>query len=320
MKIGFFTILFQGEPLEKVLDKVIKLGINTVEIGSGGFVGKGHCDPSILLKEENKLEEFRALFQKKNITVSALSCHANPLHPNKEIVISHTKDLRETVLLAEKMGIERVVTFAGCPGSSDQDRYPNWITCPWPDYFSQTLKWQWEEKIIPFWKEQAKFVQDHGVKICFEMHPGDAVHTPEKLLRLRDEGGEVLGCNLDPSHLFWQGIDPLQAIRELGDAIYYVHAKDTRVDPYNTSRKGVLDTTPYQEESKRSWLFRTVGYGHDYAFWKDFISQLRLVGYDDVLSIEHEDSLLSPEEGLRKAVIFLKEVIVEEKPGKMWWD
>lgn len=320
MKIGFFTLLFQREPLEAVLDKVIKLGVSTVEIGSGGFVGKAHCDPARLLKKEDELKKFRALLQDRNIAVSALSCHGNPLHPNRNIASAHSQDIRDTVLLAEKAEIGRVVAFAGCPGSSDQDKNPNWVTCPWPDYFQETLKWQWEKRIIPFWKEQSRFAADHGVKICLEMHPGDAVYTPEKLLRLRGEAGEAMGCNLDPSHLFWQGIDPLQAIRELGRTIYHVHAKDTRVDPYNTSRRGVLDTAPYQEERKRSWLFRTVGYGHDSSFWKDFVSYLRLAGYDDVLSIEHEDSLLSPEEGLRKAVILLKEVIAEEKPGKMWWD
>jgi len=204
-------------------------------------------------------------------------------------------------------------------GASDTDIYPNWVTCPWPDDFSKVVKWQWEEKVIPFWREEVEFAKKHKVRICLEPHPGFVVYNTETLLKLREAVGETIGANLDPSHLFWQGMDPIKVVRELGSAIYHVHAKDTKIDPVNTPINGVLDTKPYSEEIKRSWIFRTVGYGHSYDFWKDFVSALRLVGYDDVLSIEHEDSLMSVNEGFRKAVKFLKEVIVEESKAKMWW-
>jgi len=151
------------------------------------------------------------------------------------------------------------------------------------------------------------------------MHLGDVVYCPEKLLKLREAVGEEIGCNLDPSHLFWQGIDPIVAVRKLGNAIYHVYAKDTHINLVNSSANGVLDTKPYSDEINRSWIFRTVGYGHSYDFWKELISALRLVGYDYVLSIEHEDSLMSPREGLRKAVTFLKEIIPTERPEQMWW-
>jgi sugar phosphate isomerase/epimerase len=151
------------------------------------------------------------------------------------------------------------------------------------------------------------------------MHPGFVVYSPETMLRLRSIAGASVGCNLDPSHLFWQGIDPIAAIRVLDDAIFYVHAKDTQLYPANLPRTGVLDTQPYTEERRRGWIFRTCGYGHGAGWWAEFISTLRIFGYDYVLSIEHEDSLLSPEEGLAKAAHFLNGIVIREQPGAAWW-
>ena len=151
------------------------------------------------------------------------------------------------------------------------------------------------------------------------MHPGFVVYSPETLLRLRAITGPAVGANLDPSHLFWQNIDPIAAIRVLGDAIHYVHAKDTQLYPANLPRSGVLDTKPYTDERNRGWLFRTCGYGHGAEWWKEFVSTLRMHGYDYVLSIEHEDSLLSAEEGLTKAAAFLNELVIREQPGAAWW-
>jgi sugar phosphate isomerase/epimerase len=175
------------------------------------------------------------------------------------------------------------------------------------------LEWQWNEKVIPYWQEETRFCREHGVDmISLEMHPGFVVYNPETLLRLREAAGPEIGANFDPSHLFWQGIDPLAAVRQLGPAIFHVHAKDTIIDPFNTPINGVLDTKPYADEVNRSWIFRTVGYGHDVKFWKDLVSNLRLVGYDYVLSMEHEDSLMSLREGLEKGVGFLRELILAE--------
>ncbi|HDN67377.1 MAG TPA: sugar phosphate isomerase/epimerase, partial [Firmicutes bacterium] len=172
---------------------------------------------------------------------------------------------------------------------------------------------------IPYWQKAGKFAQEHGVRICLEMHPGFVVYNTETLLRLREAVGEVIGANFDPSHLFWQGMDPIASVRKLGSAIFHVHAKDCRIDPFNASVNGVLDTKSYGDEIHRSWIFRTVGYGHGHEFWKDFVSTLRMVGYDDVLSIEHEDSLMSVNEGFTKAVAFLKEILLTEATGEMWW-
>jgi sugar phosphate isomerase/epimerase len=321
MKLGAFNIMFFDQSLEEALKKIKEYGCDAVEIGSGGFTPKKHLNAGELIEDEGRCRQLVKTVEKNGLFISALSCHANMLHPNREFSERHHKDFREVVTLAGKIGVERVVTFAGCPGSSDRDAHPNWITCPWPEYFTEALKWQWEKKIIPFWKEEVQFARKNGVKmICLEMHPGDAVYTPEKLLNLREAAGEEIGCNFDPSHLFWQGIDPVAAVRKLRECIFHVHAKDSRVEPVVVRVNGVLDNKPYSDEYNRSWLFRTVGYGNDYGFWKDFVSTLRLTGYDHVLSIEHEDSLMSSEEGLEKAVAFLKEVMITRPRGALWWD
>jgi sugar phosphate isomerase/epimerase len=252
--------------------------------------------------------------------ICALAVHGNPVHPDKAVAASFEKDFRQTVLLAEKLGIDTVITFSGCPGGSPVDKTPNWVTCPWPPVFGEILDYQWNEVLIPYWKKTAEFCKSHGVtKIAFEMHPGFCVYNPETLLRLRAAVGDIIGANFDPSHLFWQGIDPVQAIRALRGAIYHFHAKDTRIDTANTAVNGVLDTKSLADVAGRSWVFRTVGYGHGRDRWNDIISALRTVGYDGAVSIEHEDALMSPEEGLDKAIEFLKQSLIVQPIGDMWW-
>ena len=320
MKLGVFTALFGRQSLDETLGYIKKLGVEVVELGTGNYPGNPHCNPDELLADDGKLMTFKDKLEDKGIEISALSCHGNPLHPQEAIAKQHKEVQRKTILLAEKLGLDRIITFSGCPGDTDGAKHPNWVTCPWPDDFSQIIEWQCEEKVTPYWQEEAKFAREHGVnKICLEMHPGFVVYNTETLLKLRDAAGETIGANFDPSHLFWQGIDPIASIRKLGEAIYHVHAKDTGIDDINTSVNGVLDTKPYSDELNRSWIFRTVGYGHDYKFWKDLVTNLRIVGYDDVLSIEHEDSLMSINEGFTKAVSFLKEILLTEETGQMWW-
>ncbi len=320
MKIGVLTVLFGDENLNDVLNYLSRSGVQAVELGCGGYPGDAHCKPDLLLSDEKELMEFKRAIQDHGMEISALSCHGNPLHPQADIAQKFLDDQRKTILLAEKLGVDKIVTFSGCPGDSDGSKYPNWVTCPWPEDFLKVLKWQWEEKVIPFWEKEVAFAKDHGIeKICLEMHPGFVVYNPETLLKLRDAVGNVIGANFDPSHLFWQGINPVDAIRMLGDSIYHVHAKDCKIDSINVNRIGVLDTKHYGDEINRAWIFRTVGYGHGYQVWKDMISALSMVGYDDVLSIEHEDSLMTSKEGFEKALSFLKEVIISETAGGMWW-
>ena len=321
MKLCVLANLYGNKTLDETLCRLKSLGVEAVEIGAGGYPGKAHCNPAELLADEKKFNEFKATIDKYGLEVAALACHGNPVHPDKAIAKSYDEDFKNAVLLAEKIGVDTVITFSGCPGDRDGAKYPNWVTCPWPEDFLAVLDYQWNEVLIPYWKETVKFANAHGVKkIALEMHPGFCVYNPETLLRLREAVGDTIGANFDPSHLIWQGMDPVAAIRALEGAIYHVHAKDTKIDEYNTAKFGVLDTKHYGDEIHRSWVFRTVGYGNGLQYWRDLISNLRLVGYDKVMSIEHEDSLMSIDEGLEKAVAFLKESMIKEpKPSTMSW-
>ena len=318
MRVGVFTPLLSQFPLDKVLEKLKSLGINTVELGTGNYPGDPHCKLS-MLDDERQLDAFKKLLADNGFSISALSCHGNPLHPDPATAKGYQETSRKTIQLAHKLGVPVVVDFSGCPGDSDGAKYPNWVTCPWPPEYLEVLSWQWEKKAIPYWKEQNKFAEDHGVKIAIEMHPGFIVYSPETMLRLRDECGKAIGCNYDPSHMFWQSIDPIAAVRVLGDAIFHVHAKDTQIYHRNLPLTGVLDTKKYTDERNRAWIFRTCGYGHEAEWWKEFVSTLRMFGYDYVLSIEHEDSLMSPDEGLTKASQFLNSLIIREQPAGAWW-
>ncbi len=320
MKLSVFAVLLQDKPFDEACKYLSEAGVQAVEIGCGGFPGKAHCDPAKMLANPALIDEMKATLDKYHLEIAALSTHGNAVHPDKQIAKQFHEDFENAVLLAEKLGVDTVVTFSGCPGGSSEDKTPNWVTCPWPDDFSEILKYQWDEVLIPYWKKEAEFVKAHGVKkIAFEMHPGFCVYNPQTLMRLRDAVGDIIGANFDPSHLFWQGIDPCAAIRYLGKAIYFFHAKDTKVDEINTAINGVLDTKHYADEIHRSWIFRSVGYGHAHQVWKDMMSNLRMVGYDGCISIEHEDSLMSVNEGLMKAIAMLKDVMIFEGLGGMWW-
>jgi sugar phosphate isomerase/epimerase len=318
MRVGVFTALLSQLPITAVLKKLAGLHIDTVELGTGNYVGDAHCKLS-MLENPAALVEFQKVLADHGAKISALSCHGNPLHPDKDRAQQDREVTRKTILLAEKLGVPMIVDFSGCPGDSPNATAPNWVTCPWPPDYLKVLDWQWNEVVAPYWVEHAKFAADHGMKIAVEMHPGFVVYNPETVLRLRSIAGPNVGCNYDPSHLFWQNIDPIAAVRVLQDAIFHVHAKDTQIYPANLARTGVLDTKPYTQERERSWIFRTCGYGHGAEFWSELISTLRMFGYDYVVSIEHEDSLLSPEEGLTKAANFLNGIVIRERPGAAWW-
>ncbi len=320
MKLGVFTTLLSNLSLDESCKYFQSLGIEMVEIGCGGFPGNAHANPDELLSDERKLSEFKATIAKYGLEISALSCHSNPVHPDKKQAADADKCIRDAILLAEKLGLHQINTFSGCPGDCDTAKYPNWVTCPWPNDFTEILDWQWNEVLIPYWKNLVAFAREHGVnKIALEMHPGFCVYNTESLLRLREAVGPEIGANFDPSHLIWQGMEPVACIRKLGDAIFHFHAKDTKIDKYNTAVNGVLDTKSYADEINRSWIFRSIGYGNSTEYWKDIISNLRLVGYDYAISIEHEDSLMSQNEGLSKAVSFLKDVHITENVSDMWW-
>jgi sugar phosphate isomerase/epimerase len=319
MKLGVFIAMFRDIAFEKMLDYVAEQGVQVVEINCGGYVGDTYCKPAALLKNDADCAAFKNAIESRGLKISALSAHANPLHPDPTIGEPHRAAITNAIRLAEKLSVDTVVTFSGCPGGGPEDKTPNWVTCPWPPDFSQTVKWQWEAVLLPYWQETARFAQEHGVRIAIEMHPGFCVYNPETALALRDAIGSTIGTNFDPSHLFWQAADPVHAIRALGDSIYHFHAKDTVIDSVNATINGVLDTKSYADFGRRSWIFRTVGYGHGEEIWRAMISNLQLVGYQGAISIEHEDGLMSQNEGFEKAVTFLKTLVIQDQPGTAFW-
>lgn len=320
MKLGVLTVALGDQPFDKALDFLEEQGVEMIEVGCGGHPGTAHCDPEILLHDDEPLKKFRNTVEKHHMEISALSVHCNTIHPNKEIAAKADYDTHRAVLMAEKLGIHQINTFSGCAGDCSESKYPNWVTCAWPDDYTEILKYQWNECLIPYWRSFVPFAKEHGVnKIAFEPHPGFMVYNPETVLKIREAVGPEIGANLDPSHLIWQGIDPVEAIKALKGAIFHFHAKDTRLNQRNIAVNGVLDTKPYSDEMGRSWIFRTIGYGNGESYWRDIISALRLVGYDHAVSIEHEDSLMSSPEGLKKAIAFLKDIIIREPAGEMFW-
>ncbi len=320
MKLGVMNPVLASMKLEDALHYLASLGVQTIEIGAGGYPGDAHLKPEELIGHPDRAAAYKQLIADNELDICAISCHGNPLHPQKEVAERFDRQFKNAILAAEELGVDTVVGFAGCPGDCETSMYPNWVVCPWPDDNLKILKWQWDEKVIPYWQKTAEFAAAHGIrKIAFEMHPSFVVYNPETLLRLRAAVGDIIGANVDPSHLFWQGIDPVEAIKALKGAIYHFHAKDTAIDAANTAVNGVLDTKSYGEIERRAWIFRTVGYGHDQLTWNRIISALRAVGYDGAVSIEHEDSLMSNKEGLEKAVSFLKNVLIQEPAGAAYW-
>jgi sugar phosphate isomerase/epimerase len=320
MKLGLFTPVFAKLTFDELISELRQYrSIQAIELGCGGWPGASHIDVVRLLSSPEKAREYRLRLNDAGLGISALSCHGNPVHPKDEFARRDDAIFQQTVRLAERLEVPTVITFSGCPGASPEDKLPNWITAAWPPEFPEALEWQWEQRLIPYWRSAEHFASTAGVKIAIEPHPGFCVYNPESLLRLRGATGKSLGINLDPSHFWWQSIDIPIAIESLGEAIFHVHAKDVAVHPANTARNGVLDTKSYARMQDRSWLFRSVGWGHSELEWKRIVSALRLAGYDGVLSIEHEDALASIREGLSSAVALLSRVLLTEPPVEPWW-
>jgi len=311
MKIGMVTDSLDTLGFEEALDAANALGVDCVEFATGNWSTAPHIDIDRLLSSKPARQSFLRAVAQRGLTISALTCNGNQLHPGRSGG-QHDAVVRKTIELAPRLGVDCVVLMSGCPGAKG-DRHPNWITVAWPPEATEILEWQWREVIIPYWRDLVAFARRKGVrKLCVELHGGQAVYNVATLRRLREACGETVGVNFDPSHLMWMGADPVAAIEALGPAIFHVHAKDTRIEKRNTALNSRLETRPSVEAGLRSWNYVTLGYGHDEAFWREFCLTLRRAGYDGVLSIEHEDMALSPMEGLRKSVELLRRVGIIE--------
>ena len=320
MQIGLFTPVFAKLSFDDLLQELKRYPqITMLELGTGSWPGQSHIDLDGLLESPERCREYRKRLRDAGLGISALSCHGNPVHPDQDRARKDDEVYRKTVRLAGLLEVPVVVTFSGCPGGGPGDQTPNWITAAWPPEYATALAWQWERCLIPYWQEAASFAADAGVKIALETHPGFSVYNPETLLRLRDAVGPSIGLNLDPSHLWWQGMDIARVIQSVGNAIFHVHAKDVYLNKAAIETNGVLDTKNYRDMLQRAWTFRSVGWGHGLLSWKEMLSTLRMVGYDYVVSIEHEDALASIHEGLSSAISTLSAALLTEQPVDGWW-
>jgi sugar phosphate isomerase/epimerase len=311
MRIGILTAPYRGRALDELLPKLAELGVDAVELGTGNHLGDEHCPLDALLNSPGMQAKLLALVEQHGMTISALSQHGNPLHPARETALAAHETWRKTVELAAQLGVPVVNAFSGCPGDSDSCKHPNWVSCAWPPEYLELLAWQWDEKVIPYWREEERYASRRGIKVAIEMHPGFVVYEPTKLLRLRAATGDSLGANFDPSHLLWQGIDPLTAIELLAeeDAIFHVHAKDTELNRATIRRKGLLDVEALENVESRSWSFRTLGIGHGEQTWRQIINGLRKARYDYVVSIEHEDERLETDAAIAASIRLLQSII-----------
>ena len=306
MKIGLVTDSLAHLQLPALLDTASGMGITRLEFGCGNWSAAPHLDLDGLLASAEARRRFLAELAARGLALSALNCSGNPLHPG-ESGARHRAVTSKTIRLAGLLGVSRVVMMSGLPGGGPRDETANWITTAWPPETAAALAWQWEAAILPYWSALVGEAREAGVeKLCLELHGHQAVYNVATLRRLREAVGPVVGANFDPSHLMWMGADPIAAVRALGAAIYHVHAKDTRIDAANAAVNSLIDTTPMADLRQRSWGYVTLGFGHGEGWWREFCIALRLAGYDDVLSIEHEDLLLPPEEGVRRSVALLR--------------
>jgi sugar phosphate isomerase/epimerase len=308
VRIGLVTDSLADLSFDALLATSAELGIEALEFGCGNWSKAPHLELEALLESEVRRSEFMARLKQYALRISALNCSGNPLHPG-EHGARHRAVTSKTICLAGLLGVRRVVLMSGCPGGPG-DANANWITTAWPPEAAQVLAWQWDEVLIPYWKGLVQEARDAGVKrLCLELHGQQNVYNVATLVRLRNAVGETVMANFDPSHLMWMGADPIVAIRALRDAIGHVHAKDTRIDHENAAINSMLDNGPVESVATRSWSYVTLGFGHDLLWWRRFCTALRLAGYDDVLSIEHEDVLLPPLEGVRRSVALLRDAV-----------
>jgi sugar phosphate isomerase/epimerase len=314
MKIGLITDSVGHLPFESALDLAKEQGLSSVEVATGNWSEAPHADLPALVSSAEARAEFAEKISSRGLTLSALCANGNQLHPVEGP--EHDKVVRNTIALASNLEVPTVVLMSGLPGARG-DSTPNWITTSWPPETLKVLDYQWNEVAIPYWKELAAFARDNGVRLAVEACGSQLVHSVSTMFRLIEAAGDdVVGANLDPSHLMWMGADIPTVIRALGSAIFHVHAKDIRVQKQNADRDGLLDALPIERASDRSWNYVTLGLGHPRGatFWADFVYTLRSVGYDGTLNIEHEDTLVNSVEGVGRAADLLKQIVLAEAP------
>lgn len=321
MKLGIHTAFLSQFAFAEGLRFAQELGAESVEIGAVGSSRSIYCDLDSLLGNKGELNRWQQSLKQNNLQVSALAVHGEPLSPNKEFALEYTNKFKKACKLAAATGIRCLTTNAGLPECEPGGNTPVWVIDTTKPFNRSVLQWQWEERVYPFWREHAKIAEDHGCSIAIEPWIGEIVYSPITLMQLREEIGPTIGCNFDPSHMMAQRIDLTEAVHYLGNAIFHVHIKDCRTDPRNLRLQGIFDLTPLDQPERRSWMWTLIGWGHDELFWREFLTALRLVGYEGTLSIEMECDYIANIEGLKKSVEFLKPLLLSDAPkdGERWW-
>lgn len=294
-------------PFTEMLDFCVEQDVHAVEIGTGNWSAAPHIDLDAVLESETERNRWMDELRKREIALATLNCSGNPLAYEKEMVVTE-----KTFRLAEKLGVKKIVMMSGLPAGCPGDKTPVWVTTSWPPETQDILDYQWNEVAIPTWKRLIKFAEDCGIEqIALENHGMQLVYNPETLLRLRKEVGPMVGMNLDPSHLFWMGGDPIAAAEVLGraGALYHIDGKDSRPEKGRVEPNGLLDTKTIDQYTNRSWNYVAVGYGHDTNWWKKFFATAKAVGYNGDVSLEMEDMSLSMLEGHLVSLRTLKEAL-----------
>lgn len=308
MRLGMVTDSLAHLPLREAAAVCKSLGLEQVELGCGNWSPAPHIDLNALTADAGKRSELLDTLAANGLTISALNCSGNPLFPGEKGARDRAV-AAGTFQLAEQLGLKTVVMMSGLPGGCAEDRTPTWMVTSWPPETADILRYQWDTA-IPVWKDLAKRAADHGIeRIALEFHGWQLVNNAENLRRLRSEVGDIIGVNMDPSHLFWMGADPLAMTHALADCIYHVHIKDVRTEAA-AGTGTMLDTKGVLEFAARSWNFVTPGSGHDEAWWRQFVLTLREVGYDGPLSIEQEDYTIPLMDALQQTAALLKRVTV----------
>ena len=307
MKLGFVSDSLGAMSFEDLLDNAARMGVQGIEINTGGWSTAPHVDLAAMRESAEVRKNVIRAFEERGLEIVALNANGNPLHPTDT---TQAACLKDTIRIAGDMGVKKVCTMSGLPAGSAEDVMPNWVVSSWPPETQAILRYQWEDVLFPFWTEISALAREHGVEqIALELHGNQCVYNVPSLLKLRKEIGEVIGANLDPSHLFWMGADPLVAAEALGEAVFHVHAKDTMLNAPVQATTSLLENGSLMDIPARSWSYITLGFGHGEEWWRQFCYRLKMAGYDGWLSIEHEDVLLNALEGLEKSVALLKNVM-----------
>lgn len=318
MDLGLFTHSVSNLPFDDALDLAAGIGVSNIELAVGDHLDAPRMRVLELLDNPAQLRAFMDKVSSRGLRLGAVNSLGWPRQPKFE---EHIGAVRAAIRLAHELQVDKLVAMSGCPGEPPTVRAMNWLPFAWPaEYgeipadYSSTLEEQWN-RTVETWRELADYATTQGIRtVALDLYPSQLVYNVPTLLRFRAQVGPLVGANVDPGVMFWQQMDPIQAVHALGTAVHHVHMNDVQIHENQLALAGVLlNTTPFEEPRQRAWTYRTLGMehfhtlgvGHDTAFWVAFLQSLRDVGYDDVLSIATRDPYVPKDFGATMAARFV---------------